>query len=146
MIKKNKNIILEDSKISLIKINSKSEFNIQFNRIAFIFFVFFMVSLIYSIHLLHLGTREVVKVEQNLISPLSKKLYRADIVDRNERILVKTVSSIDVGINPLDIIDEKKLLINLRYIFPKKDYFTIKKKINKRKFFWFEKKNLKRKL
>ena len=140
MIKKNKKIILEDSKISLIKINSKSEFNIQFNRIAFIFFVFFMVSLIYSIHLLHLGTREVVKVEQNLISPLSKKLYRADIVDRNERIIVKTVSSIDVGINPLDIIDEKKLLINLRYIFPKKDYFTIKKKINKRKFFWFEKK------
>jgi cell division protein FtsI (penicillin-binding protein 3) len=54
---------------------------------------------------------------------------RADIVDRNGNFLAKTVSSIDIGINPVEIIDQKKLLLNLRYIFPNKDYELIKSKI-----------------
>ena len=38
-------------------------------------------------------------------------LNDADIVDRNGNFLAKTVSSIDIGINPAEIIDHKKLLI-----------------------------------
>ena len=68
------------------------------------------------------------------------KLKRADIVDRNGNFLAKTVSSIDIGINPVEIIDQKKLLLNLGYIFPNKDYELIKSKFKKNKFFWFEKK------
>ena len=140
MIKKQSPIILEESKTNFLNINAKNELNIQFNRIAFIFFIFLMISLIYSIHLLHLGSR---KLDLNTISPnltLSKKLNRADIVDRNGNIIVKTVNSIDIGINPIDVIDKKKLLINLRYIFPKKDFESIKKKLDDKKFFWLEKK------
>ncbi len=140
MIKKQSPIILEESKTNFLNINAKNELNIQFNRIAFIFFIFLMISLIYSIHLLHLGSR---KLNLNTISPnltLSKKLNRADIVDRNGNIIVKTVNSIDIGINPIDVIDKKKLLINLRYIFPEKDFESIKKKLDDKKFFWLEKK------
>ena len=43
----------------LILKTEKSNLNISFNRIAFIFFIFFIISLIYSIHLLHLGSRKI---------------------------------------------------------------------------------------
>ena len=57
-----------------------------------------------------------------------------------EIFLAKTVSSIDIGINPIEIIDQKKLLLNLGIIFPNKDYQLIQSKFKKNKFFWFEKK------
>ena len=118
---------------------SKSNLDIQFNRIAFIFFIFFLISSIYSIHLLHLGLRKskIINInESNIIN----KLHRADIVDRNDNFLAKTVSSIDVGINPVEVINKKKLLLNLKYIFPNKNYEIIEKNLKKNKFFWFEKK------
>ncbi len=119
------------------KINNN--INIRFNRIAFIFFVFFIVSLIYTIHLTHLGLRSSEDKFSNLQKNYSE-LKRADIVDRNGSYLAKTVSSIDIGINPIEIINQKKLLLNLGYIFPNKDYQLIQSKLNKKKFFWFEKK------
>ena len=118
---------------------NKLDIDIKFNRIAFIFFIFLIISIIYSIHLIHLGSRKsnLPKSHQSVII---NKLQRADIVDRNGNFLAKTVSSIDIGINPVEIIDQKKLLLNLRYIFPDKDYELIKRKFKKNKFFWFEKK------
>ncbi|MDC1132944.1 penicillin-binding protein 2 [Candidatus Pelagibacter sp.] len=113
--------------------------NIKFNRIAFIFFVFFIISIIYSIHLIHLGSRGF-NSENSDQNKIYNKLKRADIVDRNGNFLAKTVSSIDIGINPVEIIDQKKLLINLGIIFPNKDYQLIKSKFDNNKFFWFEKK------
>ena len=99
---------------------NKLDIDIKFNRIAFIFFIFLIISIIYSIHLIHLGSRKsnLPKIHQSVII---NKLQRADIVDRNGNFLAKTVSSIDIGINPVEIIDQKKLLLNLRYIFPDKD-------------------------
>ncbi len=112
---------------------------IKFNRVAFIFFIFFIVSLIYSIHLIHLGSRnpDNSKIRQPKIY---NELKRADIVDRNGNFLAKTVSSIDIGINPAEIIDQKKLLLSLGIIFPNKNYQLIQRKFEKNKFFWFEKK------
>tara|TARA_B100000029_G_scaffold190306_1_gene188160 strand:- start:5207 stop:6892 length:1686 start_codon:yes stop_codon:yes gene_type:complete len=118
---------------------SKSNIDIKFNRIAFIFFVFFIISLIFSIHLVHLGARKPdIKISDK--SKITNLIKRADIIDVNGTFLAKTVSSIDIGINPVEIIDKKKLLINLKYIFPNKNYELIKSKIEKKKFFWFEKK------
>src|SRR6056300_1402832 len=113
--------------------------NIKFNRIAFIFFIFFIISIIYSIHLIHLGSRGF-NSENSDLNKIYNKLKRADIVDRNGNFLAKTVSSIDIGINPVEIIDQKKLLLNLGIIFPNKDYQLIKSKFDNNKFFWFEKK------
>ena len=131
------NIILEefDNEFSFKK--NKSNLKIEFNRIAFIFFIFFVISIIYSIQLLHLGSLKSNIV--NTKTPISEKNHRADIIDRNGNYLVKSVRSIDIGINPVEVIDKKKLLINLKLIFPNKDYSKIKKKLNKKQFFKFEK-------
>ena len=52
--------------------------------------------------------------------------------------VVKTVSSIDIGIKSYQVIN-KKLIINLKYIFPDKNYDLIKKQLDNKKFFYFEK-------
>ncbi|MDA9077555.1 penicillin-binding protein 2 [Candidatus Pelagibacter sp.] len=131
-----KNIILEEYENEFSYKKSKTNLDIQFNRIAFIFFVFLVISVIYSIQLLHLGSLKS-DVETNYTPSI--KDYRADIIDRNGNYLVKTVSSIDIGISPIEVIDKQKLLINLKWIFPKKDYADVEKKLNKNKFFNFEK-------
>ena len=117
----------------------KLDIDIKFNRVAFIFFVFFIISIIYSIHLIHLGSRKGNAIN-NIQPKIINKLHREDIIDRNGNYLAKTVSSIDIGINPAEVIDQKKLLLNLRYIFPNKDYELIKAQLKRNKFFWFEKK------
>ena len=133
-------IVLEDYKNDFSYEKKKSNLNINFNRISFIFFIFFLISLIYIIHLVHLGSRKTSNFDQNLKDKFVKELYRADITDRNGRYLAKTVSSIDIGINPVEIIDQKKLLVNLKLIFPNKNFNEIEKLIKKNKFFWLEKK------
>ena len=133
-------IILEDQKNEFLYNEDKSNLNITFNRIAFIFFIFFVISIIYSIHLIHLGSRKDKSDNEYTFFKENKKFYRADIVDRNNEYLSKTISSIDIGISPSQIIDEKKLILNLKYIFPNKDYSKIKKNIDKGKFFYLEKK------
>ena len=131
---------IKDTEFSFHYNKSQSKLNIKFNRISFIFFIFFLISLIFSIHLIHLGSRDSVSIKNIQNESFTKKLYRADIVDRNYKYIVKTVSSINIGINPSQVIDKKKLLINLKYIFPKKNFLEIEKKLNKENFFWFEKK------
>ena len=133
-------IIIEDYKNNFIYKKNETNLNIQFNRVAFIFFIFFIIYLIYTIHLIHLGTRssEVDKTEN--IPVVIDKLYRADILDINENYLAKTVRSIDIGIKTSDVIDKKKLLLSLKIIFPDKDFSKIEKKLNKKKYFYLEKK------
>ena len=134
---KKSNIILEEYENKFSYKKSKTNLNIEFNRIAFIFFVFLVISIIFSIQLLHLGSLK----QDKKVTPVSNvKNYRADIMDRNGNYLAKTVSSIDIGINPVEIIDKQKLLINLKLLFPKKNYLEIEKKIDQNKFFYFEKK------
>ena len=99
-----------------------------------------MISLIFSIHLAHLGSRKENNLNNFISNNLINKLYRADILDRNGNYLSKTVNSIDIGISPVKIIDKKKLLINLKYIFPNKNYENVIKKIDEGNFFYFEKK------
>jgi cell division protein FtsI (penicillin-binding protein 3) len=140
MSRRDTRIILETQESDFSYKRSKSNLNITFNRIAFIFFIFFLIFIIYLIHLAHLGSRSFKINETNDLKKVSNKLYRADIIDTNNKYLVKTINSIDIGISPSKIIDEKKLLLNLKYLFPEKDIQKIKKRIDKGKFFYFEKK------
>ena len=133
-------LIIQNQENDFLYKKSKSNLNITFNRISFIFFIFFLIFLIYSIHLIHLGLRKEKIENIKNFKEISNKLYRADIVDRNHDYLVKTIKSIDIGISPPKIINEKKLLLNLQYIFPEKDFKEVKKKIKKGNFFYFEKK------
>jgi len=140
MNNRNSKIILEDLQNDFLYQKSKSNLNISFNRISFIFFIFFIFFLIYSIHLIHLGSRKTkIEFNNNINKPINN-LYRADIVDRNGKYLGKTVSSIDIGISTQKVIDKKKLVLNLKYIFPNKDYKKIESKLKNKNFFYFEKK------
>ena len=139
MSKSNFNFILEDKRSNFLYKKNKSNLTVSFNRVAFIFFIFFIISIIYSIHLVHLGARKNNdKVNQDKIT-FSNKLYRADIVDRDGKYLVKTVSSVDIGISTKQVIDKEKLILNLKYILPNKDYDLISSKLDNKKFFYFEK-------
>ena len=140
MSRRDPRIILETQENDFSYKKSKSNLNITFNRIAFIFFIFFLIFIIYLIHLAHLGSRSFKINETNDLKKVSNKLYRADIIDTNNKYLVKTINSIDIGISPSKIINEKKLILNLKYLFPEKDIQKIKKRIDKGKFFYFEKK------
>ena len=133
-------IIIEDYKNNFTYKKNETNLNIQFNRVAFIFFIFFIIYLIYTIHLIHLGSQKSRLDKLENVTTFSNKLYRADIIDINDNYLAKTVSSIDIGINTSDVINKKILLINLRNIFPKKNFTKIKNQLDTKKFFWLEKK------
>ena len=131
-------LIIEDYENEFFFKKKNKSLNISFNRIAFIFFAFLFVCLIYSIKVIYLGSldSEFNIEKKNFL----KKNYRADIIDRNGDFLVKTVNTVNIGINPKLIIDKQKLLINLQIIFPDKDFKKIDKKISKKNFFYLEKK------
>ena len=139
MKNKDSRIILEKDLSDFLYNKNKSNLNISFNRIAFVFFIFFFISVIYTIHLVHLGARESNNENIGNNKETFNNLYRADITDRNGNYIVKTVSSIDIGISTKQVIDKKKLILNLKYIFPDKDYQKINSKLNNKNFFYFEK-------
>ena len=139
MNNRNSKIILEDHQDDFLYKKSKSNLDLSFNRVSFIFFIFFIIFFIYSIHLIHLGSRKSKnEINENINNPMNN-LYRADILDRNGKFLSKTVSSVDIGISTQKVIDKKKLIINLKYIFPNKDYKKIESYLINKKFFYLEK-------
>ena len=140
MKKNNLTVISENQKSDFFYEKRKSNLNITFNRVSFIFFIFFIISTIFSIHLIHLGSRNDTKIIKSNLHNSTQKLYRADVVDRNGNYLVKTVNSIDIGISTKKIINKEKLILNLKYIFPNKDYDLVEEKMEKKNFFYFEKK------
>ena len=135
MINKNdKKIILENYSRDF-KYKKSTNISFSFNRVAFIFFIFVLIFLIFSSKIIYLGQNTIT--EKILISD---DKFRSNIIDRNGIILSKSVLTRNIGINPNDVIDKKRLILNLKIIFPKKDYKKIKKKLDGNKFFYLEKK------
>ena len=137
MSDKKNNVTLEEYENEFSYKKSKTNLNIEFNRIAFIFFIFLIVSIIYSIQLLHLGSLK--KIENQIKTSITKKNYRADIIDRNGNYLAKTVDSINVGIHPAKVINKKHLLLMLNHIYKNENLSKIKKKLDGDRFFYLEK-------
>ncbi len=135
--KDTENLTLEGYENEFSFKENKSNLNISFNRIAFIFFIFLMICLIYSIKVFYLSSLNSIIPQKTIHS--TKTNYRADILDNNGNFIAKTVNTLIVGIRPNLIIDEKKLLINLKLIFPGKDFSNLKKKIKRKKYFRIEK-------
>ena len=131
------NLILENYENEFSYKENKSNLNISFNRIAFIFFIFMMIFCIYSFKAFYLGSLNS-KLQKTKIDHI-KKNFRADIIDYNGNFIAKSVNTLTVGINPSLIIDEKKLLINLQLIFPSKNFSEVKKRIKKKKYFRLKK-------
>ena len=135
MNKKKNNLTLEDYQQEFSYKDHKGSINVSFNRVAFIFFLFLIIALIFSLKTTIYGFTKVSKKKIYL----PKKDYRSTIVDRNENILAKSVNTINVGVNPRLVIDKKKLLLNLKIIFPNKNFNYIKEKLNSKKFFYIQK-------
>jgi len=136
--KNNINLILEEYESEFFYNRTRSNLNISFNRIAFIFFIFLVISIIFSTKAIYLGSLKKDKIANININIE----FRSSIVDRNENLIAKTVVTQNVGINPNLVIDKKKLLINLKLIFPEKNYKQFKlieKKLNGDKFFYIHK-------
>ena len=125
-------LFVEDYDEKFLYKDLKNKINISFNRIAFIFFVFVVLGIIFSIKASYFG----FKKENIKKTYVSNKDYRSSILDRNGNIIAKTVNTINVGIDPKLVIDKKKLLLNLKLIFPDKNF---KKKMYEKKFFYVEK-------
>ena len=111
----------------------KNKLNISFNRVAFIFFTFVIVLFIFSLKAFYLTGKKLP--ENNIVN--SKKEIRSNILDRNNKILAKTIITRNIGINPNLVINKKKLLLNLKILFPDKNYGPIEEKLNEKKFFYF---------
>jgi|TARA_B100000929_G_scaffold49224_1_gene35695 cell division protein FtsI (penicillin-binding protein 3) len=132
-------LLIEEYDSHFLYETKKTNLNISFNRIAFIFFVFVIVSLIFSVKATFLGSLKKKISNRNLI----ESEFRSSIVDRNGNIIAKTIISNNVGINPNLVIEKRKLLINLRIIFPEKknvEFNKIKENLNGKKFFYIKKK------
>ncbi len=114
----------------------KNKLNISFNRVAFIFFTFVLILLIFSLKAFYLTGKKLLP---NNIVGLNKEI-RGNILDRNSNILAKTILTRNIGINPKLVIDKKKLLLNLKILFPDKNYTLIEKKLAGNKFFYFAEK------
>ena len=131
---KSDKIIIKRSNMTFVDFDQK-KFNINLNRVAFIFVIIFFFVVLYSTRVIYLSSKTLHK---NLYQ--ISKINRADIVDRNGDYISKSVYTSNLGIDPRLIKDKKKLLLKLKYTFPNKDLSEIKKKIYGQKFFYVEKK------
>ena len=112
---------------------NRSNLNISFERISFIFFIFFIITIIFTSKTIYLGFKKTNQTQ----TVKEKEKYRASIMDRNGNIIAKTVRVTNLGINPNQLINKEKLLISLKLIFPDKNF---EKEINGKKFFYVKKK------
>ena len=119
----------QDNRIIINKLNlklidfSKQKFDINLNRVAFIFLVIFFFIILYLTRLIYLSSKTLPNnsYKTNIIN-------RADITDRNGNYISKSVYTFNLGIDPKLVKDKKKLLLKLKYTFPDKDFNEIKKK------------------
>ena len=133
------NFYFEDYQFSedIIK-STESRIKISLNRVSFIFFIFVVVAFIFSIKIIYLAS---IDNENYFVNKSYTKLikYRQNIIDRNGNIIAKSITVSSVAIRPDLVSDEKKLLINLKIIFPSLITKDIKKKIKEKKFFYIKK-------
>ena len=130
-----------NNKITISKLNlnlddfSQKKFNINLNRVVFIFLVILLFIILYSTRFVYLSSKTLQNNSYKI-----NKINRADITDRHGNYIGKSVFTSNIGIDPKLVKDKKKLLVKLKYTFPDKDFEEIEKKIYGNKFFYIEKK------
>ena len=136
MIEEKQSLIVENYETGFNYEENKSNLKLSFNRVAFIFFLFLIISIIFSLKVIYLGSLQKYSAQK----VNAKSNFRSTILDRDGNILAKSVITTNIGIHPNLVIDKNKLLLNLRLIFPNKDYKKVLTKLNGKRFFYFEKK------
>jgi len=134
---KQKSFFFEDyTEPEVISNNNKTNFTkVSLNKVTFLFFIFLSVTLIFGAKIIYLSlSPDKNYLSQNINQRLIKE--RRDIVDRNGVILARNIDIYDVAVVPKLVKDEKKLLINLKLIFPELNINKIRKNFIKNKFFY----------
>ena len=108
------------------------------SRVAILSFIFLSLMIIFSIKIIYLSLFPEKNLTYRELNHNFKK-KRADIVDRNGTILARSIDIYSAGIRPKLVNNKKKLLINLKLIFPNLDEKNIKNKLEKNKFFYIKK-------
>jgi len=123
----------------IITTNKNDAIKISLNRVSFIFLVILSLTFIFCTKIIYLS------LNKNNLS-ISKKSNieviktRGDILDRNNIIIARNADIYSAGIQPKLVENKKKLLLDLKFIFPDIKIKEIKKKLNKKKFFYIKKK------
>ena len=131
----------KSNKIIISKLNSdlgdfsQTKFNVNLNRVTFIFLVILIFIILYSTRVVYLSSKTLQTNPYKI-----NRINRADITDRNGNYISKSVFTSNIGIDPKLVRDKKKILLKLKYTFPDKDFVEIEKKMNGKKFFYIEKK------
>ena len=91
---------------------NESKFNVNLNRLAFIFIVIFIFIILYSSRVIYLSSKTIQNntYKVNLIN-------RADITDRHGAYISKSVFTSNVGIDPKLVKDKKSYYLNLNTLF-----------------------------
>ena len=118
-----KNIILEEYENEFSYKKSKTNLDIQFNRIAFIFFVFLVISVIYSIQLLHLGSLKKENIRP-LKSELEDVLLEFNYLSSPEKLVQYQTQYFEKDLIKIEI-------MNIKEIFKNNETLEIKDLISK---------------
>ena len=103
--------LIERKKLDLVKVS--------LNRVNFLFFIFFCFVIIFSVKITYLSLSPLpnkIIFSENANKNFIKK--RGDVLDRNGIIVARNIDIFSAGVRPFLARDKKKLLINLRLIFP----------------------------
>jgi len=137
---KTKSFFFEDYVEPKTLVSNKKSYlvKVSLNRVNFLFFIFFCFIIIFGIKITYLS----LSPEKNILSEKINTNFikkRRDIVDRNGTIIARNIDIYSAGIRPTLVKDKKKLLINLRLVFPELEPNKIKLKLNNTKFFYIKK-------
>ena len=127
---RNKGFYFEDYETPKYEYKDQSKFSrvkLSLNRVSFIFFIFLVVAFVFGSKIIYLAS---IKKENHFTNKLVPSVFlrRQDILDRNSNLLARNVKLYSAAIKPQFITDKRKLLINLRLIFPNMNMYIIKKK------------------
>ena len=95
MIEEKQSLIVENYETGFNYEENKSNLNISFNRIAFIFFLFLIIAVIFSSKVIYLGSLYKFVKPKTVV----KSDFRSTILDREGNIIAKSVITTNIGYN-----------------------------------------------
>ena len=121
-------------------VNTKTlnNLNISFNRVIFVFFIFISLISIFSFKIIYLSiSKDTIFSSKPINTNLIKT--RSDIIDKNEVIIARNIDIYSAAVRSNLVKDKKKLLINLRLIFPNLNFKKIESQLEEKNFFYIKK-------
>ena len=142
---KNNNLIYENQKSFFFedffetsqKQRTISKSKISDDRVYILFSVFFSLILIFSISIFSISVQpsnyNEYKANQNSLN------LRRDVLDRNGELIARNINTFRAGVKPGLIKNKENFIIKIKLNFPETSTSELRKKLSKKKFFYFKK-------